>query len=140
MHATNFSWTDSIHVELDGTNFDLHNYFDFSYFSHDPANRLAILVWRRGTGEWVPAGQPQEIILRLEGVTRFSCKERDPELPFSEDACLASFGYVCDEEWADGQFMVDKPPDDHWGWSFMFQSGAEIRVEGEAATLEIVCE
>ena len=140
MRATNFSWSDSIHVGSDGEDYDLHNNFDFRQFTYDPTRQLAILEWKRGTGDWIPAGQPQRIIFRLQGVTQFSFAERDPEMPYTEDVCLASFGYVCDEDWADGQFMVDKEPEDHWGWSFIFQSGAEIKATGEVATVEIIRE
>ena len=140
MRATNFTWSDSIHVGLEGQDYDLHNNFDFRQFTYDPAGQSASLEWERGNGDWIPANQPQRITLRLQGVTQFSFSERDPEMPYTEDDCLASFGYVSDEEWADGQFTVDKQPEDHWGWSFIFQSGAEIRVTGEAATIEIVRE
>lgn len=137
MRATNFTWRDSIYIQLDDEDYDLHNNFNFRQFTYEPAGQLLILEWELGTGDWVSQGEPRLILLRLQGVTQFSFKERDPKLPFSEDDCLASFGYASDEDWADGQFWVDRQPEDDWRWSFIFQSGAEIEVSGDTATIEI---
>jgi hypothetical protein len=137
MRATNFNWHDSIHVRLGGEDFDLHNDFDFRQFVYDPGQQLLLLEWQRRNGNRSSRGQPKRLTFHLVGVARFSFSERDPEIPFSEDECLASFGYCCDEDGVDGQFWIDKHPDDHWAWSFIFQSGAEIRVSGEAATIEV---
>lgn len=140
MRATNFAWRDSIFIQLDNEDYDLHNNFNFRQFTYDPAGQLLILEWELRTGDWLPKDSPKKILLRLEGVTQFSFKDRDPQLLFSEDDCLASFGYVCDEEWADGQFWTDKLPDEAWRWSFIFHSGAEIQVSGDAASIEVSCE
>jgi hypothetical protein len=86
----------------------------------------------------VSDNQARKLLLRLQGVTHFSFKSRDTNLPFSEDDCLASFGYDNDETWADGQFWVDGEPENDWHWSFIFQSGAEIKVAGDAASIEAV--
>jgi hypothetical protein len=137
MRATNFTWRDSIYIHRDGEDYDLHNNFNVRRFIYDPAGQLLILEWELGTGDWVSQGHPRLILLRLQGVTQFSFKERDTKLPFSEDDCLASFGYASDEDWVDSQFWVDKQPEDDRRWSFIFQSGAEIEVSGDNATIEI---
>lgn len=137
MHAINFTWHDPIHIRFDGQDYDLHNNFDFRQFTYDPNRQLLILDWELGNGDWIPQGQPNRIRLRLKGVTQFSFRERNSEMPFSEDDCLASFGYDCDSDWTEGQFWTDKSPEDDWRWSFIFQSGAEIQVAGEAAVIEV---
>lgn len=138
MRATNFTWQDSIHVRVASADYDLHNNYDFRQFTYDPGQQLLVLEWLlRGTNQ-IPRGQPEGIKLRLTGVTRFAFKERSGEVPFTEDDCLASFGYDCDDDWVDGQFWTDDSPEDDWRWSFIFQSGAEIQVAGEAATIEVL--
>lgn len=137
MRARNFTWRDSIYIRLGDEDYDLHNDFNFRRLTYDPAGQSLILEWELGTGDWVRKDQAKKILLRLQGVTSFSFKDRDPQLPFSEDDCLASFGYACDEEWVNGQFWTNNPPDEAWRWSFIFQSGAEIQVSGDAATIEI---
>lgn len=137
MRANNFTWRDSIYVKYGDNDYDLHNNFNFRQFTYDPAAQLLVMEWKLRTGEWVLQGQPKRISIRLQGVSQFSFKERNPELPFSEDDCLASFGYVNNEDWADGQFWVDEQPADDWRWSFIFQSGAEIQVSGDTAIIEI---
>ena len=137
MRATNFAWRNSISIQLDDDKYDLHNNFDFRRFSYDPAGQLLILEWELGTGDWVPTDLPGKILFRLQGITRFAFKDRDPQLPFTEDNCLASFGYVGDEIWVEGQFWTDEPPNDEWSWSFIFQSGAEMQVSGNTVTVEL---
>jgi hypothetical protein len=140
MRATNFTWRDSIHVRLDGEDYDLHNNFDFRQFTYDPGRQLLVLEWELGSRAGIPQGQPKRISLRLKGVTQFSFRERNLEMPFSEDDCLASFGYDRDKDWPHGQFWTDSNPKDDWRWSFIFQSGAEIQVAGETAMIEVSSE
>ena len=61
-------------------------------------------------------------------------------MPFTEDDCLSSFGYACDDDWRDGQFWVDSRPDESWRWSFLFMSGAEIQIAGERAEALLIHE
>jgi hypothetical protein len=137
MRATNFTWHDPIHVRMNGEDYDLHNNFNFRQFTYDPHRQLLILQWELRNGDGTPEDQPKNITLRLKGVTHFSFRERNLEMPFSEDDCLASFGYDFDRDWAGGQFWTDNTPEDDWRWSFIFQSGAEIQVAGEVAMIEI---
>jgi hypothetical protein len=137
MQASNFTWSSSIYAHVGGQRFDLHNDFDFQSISHDLVERRVVLEWKRGSGDWVQKTLPVRLIVTMTGVTEVRMKPRNPSLPFSEDGCLASFGYDSDEDWADGQFWVDVEPDPKWRWSFLFQSGAEIQVAGETASLEV---
>jgi hypothetical protein len=137
MQASNFSWSSSIYLHVDGEKLDLHNDFDFQSMSYDVVDRLVVLQWKRGSGDWIQNALPARVTMALRGGSEVRMKPRDPSLPFSEDDCLASFGYDSDEDWADGQFWVEKDPDPDWRWSFLFQSGAEIQVAGKTASAQV---
>ena len=137
MRATNFSWRDAIRIRLGGEEFDLHNDFRFRQFTYDPAQQRLCLEWQPAHDDSKAQDQPTKVIFRLQGVTHFSFLPRDSELPFTEDDCLASFGYDNDEDWPEGQFWVDEQPADDWRWSFIFQSGAELRVSGATGSIEV---
>ena len=134
MIMDNFSWSDSIYLKKDSQEFDLHNDYDFRKFSYDIREKLITLEWQRGTGDWVNLSLPHFISLRVSDVYHLEVKPRDPKMPFSEDDCLNSFGYLSNEHWCDGQLWTDKEPDENWKWSFEFQSGAEIIVGAKSAT------
>lgn len=131
--AEDFAWERSIYLVQDNSKFDLHNDFDFQSFSYDVENRTVVLVWSRGTGEWVQASLPNVLRLEMTGISEVRISPRDPKIPFTEDNCLSSFGYASDDDWTDGQFWVDSSPDKSWRWSFLFMSGAEIQITGERA-------
>ena len=137
MRAENFSWSDSIYLVVEGQELDLHNCYDFQSFTHSIANRSVSLAWCRGAGEWVDNDLPTSICIEIFEVHYLRVRPRDPSMPFTEDDCLSSFGYDCDEDWADGQFWVEGNLDPNWRWSFEFQSGAEIVVGGERARVTL---
>lgn len=137
MRATNFSWSKSIDICVDGLELDMHNCFDFRRMTYDVQERSVTLEWARGSGAWVSAALPRTVTLIMIGVSEVRVHPRDAAMPFSEDDCLSSFGYDTDEDWAHGQFWVEDTPDPGWRWSFQFQSGAEIQVSGDTATVRI---
>ncbi len=137
MRAENFTWSDGIYLAVQGKELDLHNNYDFRSFAHDVESRTLSLTWHRRTGEGVDRKLPPSICIEISEVHHIKVRPRDPEMPFTEDDCLASFGYDCDENWVDGQFWVDGPVDPNWRWSFLFQSGAEIIVGADRAEVTL---
>ena len=137
MRAENFSWSDGIRLVVNEQEFDLHNCFDFRSFDYNVANRTASLKWCRGSGEWIDRNLAAGVRIEFFDVDYLKIRPRDPELPFTEDDCLASFGYDCDEDWTNGQFWMDGPADPTWRWSFLFQSGAEIVIGGVRAVVSV---
>ncbi len=135
MHAKNFLWKDSIYLQVGDLNLDLHNDYDFVEASYDVEARSVLFEWRRGNGEWVSNVLPLRLRILMTEIYGFRVQPRDPAMPLTEDNRLNSFGYDCDEDWADGQFWVDGPPEPEWRWSFLFQSGMEIQVEGVSASV-----
>ncbi|MGY5450830.1 hypothetical protein ACVFI8_07800 [Agarivorans sp. MS3-6] len=137
MISENFSWSQSTYLKYNSIDYDLHNDFDFIEINYMIENQSVILKWKRGAGNWVNQNQPNFIVLNISNVSQFEFKPRDSEIPFTEDDCLESFGFISGDDWCDGQFWVDKAPDDSWLWSFIFQSGAEIIIGAKSAIVKI---
>ncbi|NMR28062.1 hypothetical protein HH219_21505 [Pseudoalteromonas sp. NEC-BIFX-2020_015] len=137
MISENFSWSESIYLKYDSIEYDLHNDFDFIEINYIIETQSVTLKWKRGTGNWVNQNQPDLIVLNISNVSQFEFKPRDSEMPFTEDDCLESFGFISDDDWCDGQFWADKIPDESWLWSFIFQSGAEIIIGAKSAIVQI---
>ena len=137
MQPKHFSWSQGIYLHVGDQELDMHNHYDFLGVSYDVQARSVALSWRRGTGDWVDPDLPLHVGIGMTGVHHFRVEPRDAALPFTEDDCLAGFGYDCDEDGADGPFWTDSPPDPAWRWSFEFQSGAEIVVGGEDAKVTL---
>jgi hypothetical protein len=137
MISENFSWSESIYLKYDSSEYDLHNDFDFIEINYIIETQSVTLKWKRGTGNWVNQNQPEFIVLNISNVYQLEFKPRDSEMPFTEDNCLESFGFLSDDDWCDGQFWVDKTPDENWLWSFAFQSGAEIIIGAKSAIVLI---
>jgi hypothetical protein len=76
--------------------------------------RTAELKWKRSKGDWVKSDLPNTISLRFDDVSRFELRPRDPEVPYTGDDCLSSFGYLTDEDWCDGIFWIGYFNSDHF--------------------------
>ena len=118
---------------------DLHNNFDFCGLHYSIEDRVLSLHWRRSTGEWISVGTPSSVSIEFREVSEFRFLPRDAELPFTEDDCVATFGYWTDEPWADGVFMTDpsQKPDPRWLTAIEFMSGAMIGVRAVSAHARI---
>lgn len=128
MKAGNLNWVGEVELIVDGVYLDVHNCYDFCLMQHDVSKRRLKLFWRRGTGDWIDGSLPSDLTICFTDVNYFLAKPRDPKIPFSEDDCLANFGYDSDEGWADGPFFQEAPVSADWRWSFEFQSGAQMVV------------
>lgn len=132
-----FSFGSDIYLVTDGYKLDLHNNYDFHGVDYSIRDRSVILRWHRGDGDWVPKDSPSEVELRYDGVERFEFHRRDPEMPFTEDDCLANSGYWTDEDWGDGVFVTPAEPEPDWLRAFQFQSGAVILIQAREANATI---
>ena len=138
MRAANFQIEGRIYVQQSGRDFDLHSDYDFVSFSYSVAERVVELSWLRSAGDWVRRDLPERLALSCRGVTHLSATGRDPELPFTEDDCLAELCFAV----ADGSFphtfvasSAAETFDPSWHWVFSFMSGFTLRIAGEAAHL-----
>ena len=106
-----FTFGSDIYRVADGDELDLHNNYDFQGVDYSIRDRSVTLRWHRGEGDWVPKQSPAEVELKYDGVERFEFHRRDPEMPFTEDDCLANSGYWTDEDWGDGVFVTPAAPE-----------------------------
>jgi hypothetical protein len=134
-----FTITGGIYLAQSPYELDLHNNFDFLGVDYSVENRTATLRWRRTRGEWVAAEAPEFLTVSFGEVSEFRFTPRDPQLPFTEDDCLNSFGYWTDEDWVDGIIVVEneKEPEAHWLTAVEFMSGAMILVQASYANAVI---
>jgi len=129
----NLKWTGSVELLVAEVHLDLHNCYDFASFKHDIQKRELILIWRRGTGDWVDASLPSQFTLNFFDVYHLKIEPRDHQLPFTEDDCLEEFGFYSDAETNEDPFFREFDIDPNWLWSFTFQSKAEIVVGAKLA-------
>jgi hypothetical protein len=133
----NFQVESSIYLQQDGRDFDLHGDYGFVAFSYSVAERVAELSWRLDTGDRISSDMPARLLLSCRGITHLSATGRDPEMPFTEDDCLAELSFGL----ADGSFdgfvasSASETFDPSWHWLFSFMSGFTLRVAGESAYL-----
>jgi hypothetical protein len=133
MILTNFKLNkDTISVEIDGTYIDLHNLYDFKTIEYNVDKRSINLSWIKGEGEYVPENLPQSVILIFENVMRFAARERNLEIPFSEDDCVNYLGFLPKDSWDNLDGFLDFEPvnsDEHMIIEFM--SGAVFKIDAE---------
>jgi hypothetical protein len=129
---------DCIALERGADYFDLHNNFDFQGLVYNSVQRTLELHWIRGTGDWIKATEPAELRLSFSGVFLFKASERDPEMPFTEDDCLNSIGFMWDDMLSemDG-YTSNQPKDGCTHLIIMFMSGFCIKVGAESVSLSI---
>jgi hypothetical protein len=129
---------DFIALERGSDRFDLHNNFEFHGLSYSSAQRSLELKWRRGPGDWVRPMEPSELLLAFSGVYLFKARERDPAMPFKEDSCLDSIGFMWDDMLPDmGAFSSHMPKDDCKHLTATFTSGFSIKVGADSVVLHI---
>lgn len=127
---------DVIALVRGGDRFDLHNDFDFQGLSYSATERLLELHWHRGAGEWVKQTDPPDLRLSFSGVDLFKVQERDPEMPFAEDGCLDSIGFIWDDMVAEmGGFTSNQPGEDCTHLIASFMGGFSIKVGAESVAL-----
>jgi hypothetical protein len=119
-----------IYLHTESDSFDLHNSFDFVGFTYDVAGRIVTLRWI--PSEHVLPEQRHPLTVELRGISHLSSTPRDPEMVFSEDACLSAVGGVLPSD-PTLDVSSDIPPG--WHHVFTFQSGFVLRVGAESVCL-----
>lgn len=131
---------DGIYLVQDGYELDLHNNFDFVRLEYSLVERKLLLLWKRSNGNWVNSNTPKTLTIEFTEVGEFRFMPRDPEIPFTEDDCLDSFGYWVDEDWANGVVLVGptQEPDPKWLTAIAFMSGAVLAIQAESSNAAIL--
>jgi hypothetical protein len=120
-----------IYLNASSESFELHNCFDFVAFTYERSLRVARLRWIPNGYGAVP--QSRSLVVEFHGVTHFSATPRDPELPFSEDTCLAAVGGVAPSDPTVAGIYSDVPSG--WHHVFTFMSGLVLRIGAESGRL-----
>ncbi len=139
MNLSNFNIaSDFIAVETNGVYHDLHNNFDFTGLTYDVLNRKVKLSWVKSTGDWVVVDCPNALNLHFSGVSLFKCKERDSGVPYTEDDCLGSLGFIHNDmiNEIDG-FANTEPSEDACHLNLSFESGFALKIAAESAKCSI---
>ena len=136
----NFEIVDGIYLVQDCHELDLHNNFDFKNLDYSVEERKLVLNWQRSEGDWVSLDTPKALSIEFNEVSEFRFVPRDSDIPFKEDDCVNSFGYLVDEDWAEGVIMVEanQKPESHWLTAIDFMSGAVLAVQAESADAKVL--
>lgn len=126
---------DFIALELGNAYLDLHNNFNFISLEYHFSEKSIVLKWVKSTGEWVPKDSPESVILTFSSVYLFKSKERDSEIPFSEDACLESIGFIGNDliEEISG-FFSPEPSENQNHLNISFMSGFAVKIGAESSS------
>jgi hypothetical protein len=135
-----FEIVDGIYLVQERLELDLHNNFDFKGLHYAVEERRLVLTWQRSKGDWVGSDAPSALIIEFKEVSEFRFMPRDPEIPFTEDDCVSSFGYWVDEDWAAGVIVVEgnQKTEPQWLTAIDFMSGAVLAVQAESASAKVV--
>ena len=136
MELTNFVIEDSFSaIEVDGLHRDLHNNYSFERIVFDSSRRELTVEWVKGQSSWVPEDTPQSLKLIFSDVSLFKCKERDSDMPYSEDDCMSSLGFIHNEMLDELEgFSYEKPSSNANHLNVSFMSGFAFKVAAKTAT------
>src|SRR3954465_14494880 len=129
-------------IELSGMGleWDLHNFADFAGLQLLPENNSAEMRWTVSPGEnhWgCRKNKRVGMKLRFADLNYLEVTERDPELPMSEDSCLASVSKINKDRSKPRKFRTQESwsiGDEFCLW-FQFQGGREIEIDSETVQL-----
>src|SRR5436189_2243548 len=120
-----------IYLHTESDSFDLHNCFDFLGFTYDLLQRIVTLRWI--PSEYTPVEQRRALIVEMRGVSHLSSSPRDPDMPFSEDACLSAVGGILPPDPPLNGVYCDVGEGCHH--IFTFQSGFVLRIGAESVCM-----
>jgi hypothetical protein len=124
---------DFISLTTDRGSVDLHNDYAFGGIIYRPAERVARLEWTRRTNEWVRSQGPREIWLEFRKVFLLKVQERDVSLPFTEDDCLSTIGFLWNDLLSEMRgFTTNTPSDDCCHLVASFMSGFSVKIGAES--------
>ena len=130
MQLINFKISsDFIALEMDEKYLDLHGNFDFVGLERNEEKNQAVLKWTKTSGSWVPENDPGRIEIIFSDVTLFKSRERDSEMPLSEDKTLDSLGFVNNELIDEIEGFARSYPEDGANYlNISFASGYAIKI------------
>lgn len=139
MQLLNFEIKDGIYFVINHVELDIHNNYNCSGFNYDFENQKIIVSWNKGTGDWIHQDIPSSLELFLNDVSVFKTKERDPEIPFSEDDCVEQIGFAHHDIHNDElkNCLAEIQDDEFSLFCIWFQSGFGLYVVAQSAELKL---
>lgn len=128
---------DHIALERGSNYYDLHSCFDFQSLLYNPTKQTLDLCWLRSTGDWVKPTEPAELHLIFSGVHLFKAIERDSEMPFTEDDCLDTIGFIWNDMLDEVGYTPDLSGEDCTILSLSFMSGFNLKIGAGFADLVV---
>ena len=118
-------------------NLDLHNNYDLLSIEYNIEQRFITIIWQRSYERWVPPNIPETLRLLFKDVSLFKCRERDKDLPYTEDSCLSFIGLLSENMWKEIEenYSNDLLINEHL--IMIFQSDTVFKIKCENVELMI---
>lgn len=139
MEFLNFAIKGRIYFVINEKELDIHNDYDCAGFNYDFQKRQIIVTWNKSMGDWVPKNIPSSLELFLNGVSILKTKERDSEMPFSEDICVEEMGFAYHDIHSNHlkDCLAEVEGDGFDLFCIWFQSGFGLYVTATSAELKL---
>ena len=129
---------DFIALEYGDLYLDLHNNLDFVGLEYNLLERTLLLKWVKSSGEWVSSNTPERVVLAFHGVNLFKSKERDSSIPFTEDNCLESIGFIHNQLIEELEGFSSASPLEHTEHlNISFASGFAVKIGAESSVCHV---
>jgi hypothetical protein len=143
MRLTNFTFDSEVEIGTDGRRryLDLHNIYDWQGVSYLCEQRIVRLSWVLppvslfGPQAKYVQNLPGTLALEFRGVSRLAASPHDPEMPYSEDTCLAAATFTSEGQHADSGSGCKVFRDDVGHITFTFHSGFCLTIWAEEVEL-----
>lgn len=138
MKLTNFDLEETIALRHAGQYFDLHNDFDFSEFKYSVSSQHFEMQWHKSSAEECVSDNVDKIKLYFSRVNFLKIKERDREMPDSEDKCVDVIGFLPQDMRDYMDSFGIKPDYDNDDMIIIFRGGQTFKINAEEVSLIIV--
>ena len=141
MRLKNFEISGSIELQSDNLFWDIHNFADFEGLELLPAYDAVVMKWTvpKHANPWgCPENKSSGMNLYFDDLQFLKIGPRDPDMPFTEDACVSHILKVDPKVENEDPFMRTREPwalGDSFRLVFQFQSGRVIEIESETVEL-----
>jgi hypothetical protein len=141
MRFKNFEITGWIELRTGNLYWDVHNFADFGGLELNPANDAVIMKWtvpKRDNPWGCYENKFSGMNLYFDDLQFLKIGPRDPDMPFTEDACVSHILKVDPNIQHDDPFIRARKvwgPDEPYRLVFLFQSARVIELESKTVEL-----
>jgi hypothetical protein len=141
MNLKNFVISGSVQLQTGNLYWDIHNSAYFEGLELIPANDAVVMKWTvpKVENPWgCRENKSSGMKLYFDDLKFLKVNPRDPEMPFTEDACVRFILKVDPDIDHEDPFMRTRKmwgPNDRFRLVFLFQSARQIELESETVEL-----